>query len=127
MLRRFYKTSIACFYITMGLLILGNIAYAIYGDERMKGLESLPLFVRLPIGFLGAFSAVGIITLWLRRLPRLSHTSELPVTRPESPPGLTHAISTEKYELRGCSGWLTLAYIFTRRFRTVFLPCASIC
>lgn len=65
MLRQFYKISIACFYITIGLLILGNIAYAVFGYERMKGLENLPLLIRVPIGFLGAFSAIGIIILWL--------------------------------------------------------------
>src|SRR5579872_3920447 len=78
MLRRFYKTSIACFYITMVLLILGNIAYAIFGYERMKGLESLPLFVRLPIGILGAVSAVGIITLWFGMIWDCVFASGLP-------------------------------------------------
>ena len=52
MLRRFYKASIVCFYVTMGLLILGNIAYLILGYEQMKALESLPMLIRLPFGVL---------------------------------------------------------------------------
>jgi hypothetical protein len=81
MLRGFYKASIICFYFTMGLLILGNIADALYGYERLKWLNSLPLWVRVPLGVLGAFSAFGISTLWLgmiwdcafvRRLPAWS-------------------------------------------------------
>jgi hypothetical protein len=78
MLRQFYKTSIACFYITMGLLILGNIAYAVLGYERVRGLESLPLLIRLPIGFLGAFSAIGIITVWFGIIYDCAFVSGLP-------------------------------------------------
>lgn len=78
MLRRFYKISILCFYITVGLLILANIAYVIFGYERMKELETLPLLFRLPIGLLGAFSSFGIITLWLGMIWDCLFVSGLP-------------------------------------------------
>lgn len=78
MLRRFYKASIVCFYVTMGLLILANIAYLIFGYEQMKALENLPLLVRLPFGILGAFSATGIIALWLGMIWDCAFFSDLP-------------------------------------------------
>ena len=79
MLRRFYTISIACFYVTMGLLILANIAYFTIGDEGMKGLDNLPLLIRLPVGVLGAFSATGIIALWLGMIWDCAFNSDLPV------------------------------------------------
>lgn len=78
MLRRFYKTSILCFYFAMGLLILVSIADAVYGHERLEWLNSLPLSVRVPLGILGAFSAFGIITLWLGMLWDCAFASRLP-------------------------------------------------
>jgi hypothetical protein len=77
-LRRFYAVSIACFYVTMGILILANIAYFIIGDEGMKGLDNLPLLIRLPVGVLGAFSATGIIALWLGMIWDCAFNSDLP-------------------------------------------------
>lgn len=78
MLQRFYRASIVCFYLTMGLLILANIGYLIFGQERMKGLEHLPLLIRIPIGLLGAFTATGIITLWLGMIWDAAFNSGLP-------------------------------------------------
>jgi hypothetical protein len=78
MLRWFYKASIACFYVTMGLLILANIAYFIFGYEQMKGLENLPLLIRLPVGVLGAFSAARILALWLGMIWDCAFISGLP-------------------------------------------------
>jgi hypothetical protein len=78
MLRWFYKASIVCFYVTMGLLILANIAVFIFGYEQMKGLENLPLLIRLPVGVLGAFSATGIIALWLGMISDCAFISGLP-------------------------------------------------
>jgi len=78
MLRRFYEASIVCFYVTMGLLILANIAYFIFGYEQMMWLENLPLLIRLPVGVLGAFSATGIIALWLDMIWDCAFISGLP-------------------------------------------------
>ncbi|MGO9939266.1 MAG: PLDc N-terminal domain-containing protein [Terracidiphilus sp.] len=78
MLRRFYKASIVCFYITVGFLILANLAYLIFGYERMKGLENLPLLIRLSVGVLGVFSATGIIALWLGMIWDCAFISGLP-------------------------------------------------
>ena len=78
MLRRFYTISIACFYVTVGLLILANIAYFTIGDEGMKGLDNLPFLIRLPVGVLGAFSAMGIIALWLGMILDCAFNRDLP-------------------------------------------------
>ena len=62
-LRYFYRISIYCFLTIVAFGVSANIAGAIDGMDRVIDLvNSLPL-VRIPIGILGAFSAVGMITL----------------------------------------------------------------
>lgn len=82
MLRRFYKASIICFYVMITLLVVANLMYAVVGYEQMGRLmmlfDNLPLLVRLPLGFLGAFSAFGILMLWLGMIWDCVFMSQLP-------------------------------------------------
>jgi hypothetical protein len=55
------------------------IAEMLVGDERLKFLDHLPFVVRLPLGLLGGFSAIGIIALWLGMIWDCAITSELPI------------------------------------------------
>lgn len=63
--------------MTVALLIALNIVYAFVGYERMKELDTLPFLIRLPFGLLGAFSAIGIIALWLGMIWDCAFTSGL--------------------------------------------------
>lgn len=79
MLRSFYRISVVCFLTTIGILTVANVAYMFLGYERMKALETLPFLIRLPFGVLGAFSAFGILALWLGMIWHCAFTSNLPV------------------------------------------------
>jgi hypothetical protein len=78
-LRSFYRFAVICFLVTLAILVAANIAYVFVGYERMKTLEGLPFLIRLPFGLLGAFSAFGIIALWLGMIWDCAVTSNLPV------------------------------------------------
>jgi hypothetical protein len=77
-LRSFYRISVVCYLTTIGILIIANIAYILVGYERMKSLETLPFLIRLPFGLLGAFSAFGILALWLGMIWDCAFISGLP-------------------------------------------------
>lgn len=49
------------------------------GYERLKLLNQLPLVVRLPLGLLGSFSAIGIIALWFGMIWDCAVASGLPI------------------------------------------------
>ena len=78
MLKSFYRIFALCFFTTIGILIVANIAYMFLGYDHMKALETLPFLIRLPFGVLGAFSAFGILALWLGMIWHCAFTSNLP-------------------------------------------------
>ena len=53
-----------------------NVALAGVGSES---LQNLPFLMRLPLGVLGVFGALGIITVWLGMMWNCAVTSRLPM------------------------------------------------
>ena len=68
-LRHFYRIAVNCFLTTIALAVTLNVAVAVWPDRFVDFFNSLPFLVRLPIGILGAFSAFGILTLWIAMIP----------------------------------------------------------
>ena len=63
--RVFYQAAVACFLFTVVLLIVLNFVEAMMGAGRFEAwTNGLPFLVRIPFGLIGAFSAVGMISLW---------------------------------------------------------------
>jgi hypothetical protein len=61
------------------VLVVLNVIEAFIGAERLgSAMDNLPFVVRVPFGIAGAFSAVGIITLWYGMLWDSWVTSNLP-------------------------------------------------
>ena len=64
-LRLFYRSASTCFLFTVALLVVLNIVQAAVGTERLAStMDSLPILLRVALGVLGAFSAIGITVLW---------------------------------------------------------------
>lgn len=76
-IRGYYRVVIICFYACLLALLVLSIVGGIVGDERINNF--LPFVVRLPIGLLGAFSAIGIISLWLGMIWDCAFTVKLAV------------------------------------------------
>jgi hypothetical protein len=75
-IRGYYRVAIICFYVSLAAIFALYIAGEIVGDERVN---SLPFIVRLPFGLVGAFAAIGILSLWLGMIWDCAITSKLPV------------------------------------------------
>ncbi len=76
-IRGYYRVVIICFYACLLAILVLSIAGGIVGDERIN--NSLPFIVKVPIGLLGAFSAIGIISLWLGMIWDCALIIKLPV------------------------------------------------
>ena len=77
--RVFYRVVVVCFLFTVALLAVMNIVGAAMGAERFESwTDGLPVLVRVPFGLIGAFSAVGIITLWFGMLWDCWFASNMP-------------------------------------------------
>jgi len=74
-IRGYYRVAIICFYASIAALLALGIVGGIVGDDR---INSLPFIVRLPVGLLGAFGAIGILSLWLGMIWDCAITSKLP-------------------------------------------------
>ncbi|MGA8938405.1 MAG: PLDc N-terminal domain-containing protein [Acidobacteriaceae bacterium] len=65
-MRYFYRIAVNCFLITIAIGIAMNIAGFIAGSGVSADyFNGLPPLIRIPFGIIGAFSAVGIITVWV--------------------------------------------------------------
>jgi len=74
-LGQFYRIAVWSFLVTMALLVVLNLVGAIVGRESF---QNLPFLIRLPLGTLGAFSAIGIIALWIGMMWNCVATTRLP-------------------------------------------------
>lgn len=64
-LRVFYRAAVICFLFTVALLVVLDLAEVAIGAGRLESwADGLPFLVRIPFGLIGAFSALGIISLW---------------------------------------------------------------
>ena len=59
----------------MAILLLLNVLVVLLGSSVV---ENVPFLVRLPLGILGALSAVGIIALWFGMMWNCVVVSQLP-------------------------------------------------
>jgi hypothetical protein len=61
------------------LLVALSVAAGIIGAERFQGwTDNLPFLVRIPFGLIGAFSAIGIISLWFGMIWDCWFSSDMP-------------------------------------------------
>ena len=78
-LRLFYRIATCCFFFTVALLVVLNVVQAVVGAEYFASeVDRAPILLRVPFGILGAFSAVGIITLWYGMVWDCWFTSKMP-------------------------------------------------
>jgi len=75
-LRQFYRVAVWTFITTITVLVILNVALAVVGSQP---LQNLPFLIRLPLGVLGVFGAVGIITVWFGMMWDCAVTSRLPL------------------------------------------------
>lgn len=64
-LRAFYRAAVICFLFTVAVLVVLDLVEVVIGAGRFESwADGLPFLVRIPLGLIGAFSAVGIISVW---------------------------------------------------------------
>jgi hypothetical protein len=78
-LRYFYRIAAACFLTLIALGVAMNIELAMVGREGLGWLNNPPLLVRIPLGALGVFGTIGIVSLWFGMMWDCLFVSRLPL------------------------------------------------
>ena len=78
-LRVFFRAAVVCFLFTVALGVVLNFVAATVGAVRFESwTDGLSFLVRIPFGLIGAFSAVGIISLWFGMMWDCWFASKMP-------------------------------------------------